>query len=266
MFLGYALQAVGLLFTAATKSGFLLYLNVKFVPFFAFILYGRKIGLDIWISALAAFAGTLMLSIDPNNASLPNVGDLLSIAAAMASAMFILRLGTAAEQIPESRSKELNSAILWCVTGFCFLWFIGELFWDNYQHYSSELNSSNQIVDNTELFFSSLRTIVTQKIDLIRGPLSEDGKRNLWDGILPSTLYLSIIATALTNWIQTLGQRYIRAERASIIYSMDPVYGAVFSRLLLGPGEILGPLAIAGASLVTGAAVISNILSMRETK
>ena len=43
MFLGYALQAIGLEFTTASKSGFILYLNVKFVPFFARILFGRHI-------------------------------------------------------------------------------------------------------------------------------------------------------------------------------------------------------------------------------
>jgi drug/metabolite transporter (DMT)-like permease len=40
---GYALQAVGLQYTSASRSGFLLYLNVKLVPLFAFILLGRKV-------------------------------------------------------------------------------------------------------------------------------------------------------------------------------------------------------------------------------
>lgn len=51
-------------------------------------------------------------------------------------------------------------------------------------------------------------------------------------------IYLGGIATALTNYLQTRAQRNISAERASIIYSLDPVYGAFFSWLLLG--ETLG--------------------------
>jgi len=43
MFLGYAFQAVGLQYTTASKSGFILYLNVKFVPFLARIILGRQI-------------------------------------------------------------------------------------------------------------------------------------------------------------------------------------------------------------------------------
>ena len=33
---------------------------------------------------------------------------------------------------------------------------------------------------------------------------------------------------------------------------MDPVYGAVFARLLLGDSEVLGPQGILGGALVTG--------------
>lgn len=46
-------------------------------------------------------------------------------------------------------------------------------------------------------------------------------------------IYLGGIATALTNYLQTRAQRNISAQRASIIYSLDPVYGAFFSWLLL---------------------------------
>jgi drug/metabolite transporter (DMT)-like permease len=88
-FLGFTCQAVGLQFTTASRSAFLLYLNVKFVPILAAILYGRRISANTWISAALALLGTYLLSTD--NGAI-NVGDLWSIAAAGASAMFILRL------------------------------------------------------------------------------------------------------------------------------------------------------------------------------
>jgi hypothetical protein len=37
-------------------------------------------------------------------------------------------------------------------------------------------------------------------------------------------LYLGVITTALCNYLQTLGQRSVSAERAAVIYSLDPVY------------------------------------------
>merc|ERR1711982_55682 len=96
MFLGYTFQAIGLQYTTAQKSGFLLYLNVKFVPFFAYLLIRRKITLPTWLCALTAVIGTYCLAYESSNGidSLNNinVGDIWSLAAAAASAMFILRL------------------------------------------------------------------------------------------------------------------------------------------------------------------------------
>ena len=63
-FLGFALQAVGLQLTSASRSAFLLYLNVKLVPVLAFLLYGRQIAARTWASAAVAVAGTTLLSFD----------------------------------------------------------------------------------------------------------------------------------------------------------------------------------------------------------
>ena len=50
------------------------------------------------------------------------------------------------------------------------------------------------------------------------------------------------------------------AERASIIYSMDPVYGAIFAYLLLG--ETLGMYGIYGASIIGVAAATNAFLDL----
>jgi drug/metabolite transporter (DMT)-like permease len=87
--LGFAFQSIGLETTTASRSAFLLYLNVKFVPFLAWALLGRRIAPVSWASAALALSGTCLLSTDGG----PVVtGDLWCIAAAAASAMFILRL------------------------------------------------------------------------------------------------------------------------------------------------------------------------------
>jgi drug/metabolite transporter (DMT)-like permease len=88
-FLGFALQSIGLEITTASRSAFLLYLNVKIVPFLSYILYNKAISLSTWISAMLALIGSLLLSTD---GGWLNIGDIWSIAAAIASALFILRL------------------------------------------------------------------------------------------------------------------------------------------------------------------------------
>ena len=75
-FAGFALQAVGLQFTTASRSAFLLYLNVKLVPLLALILYGRSSPARTWVSAFVALCGTALLSFD---GAPPNLGDAWSI-------------------------------------------------------------------------------------------------------------------------------------------------------------------------------------------
>lgn len=74
--------------------------------------------------------------------------------------------------------------------------------------------------------------------------------------------YLAVVTTALTNWMQAVGQRSVPAERAAIIYAMDPVYAAGFAYLLLG--ETLGPAGLVGAGIITGAALWSQGKQMEE--
>lgn len=92
--MGFGLQSIGLETTTASRSAFLLYLNVKFVPFLAALIYQRSISYVTWISALLALAGTALLSTD---GGWPNIGDSWCVGAALASAFYILRLETHAK-------------------------------------------------------------------------------------------------------------------------------------------------------------------------
>lgn len=75
-----------------------MYLNVKLVPVFALLLFGRPVAMSSWLSAAAALLGTSLVLGDRAGGLPPNIGDALSLAAAAASAMFILRLETFAHE------------------------------------------------------------------------------------------------------------------------------------------------------------------------
>ena len=218
MFLGYACQAIGLATTTALRSGFLLYLNVKFVPFFAFIFLGRHISLPTWISALLALTGTALLAYDGSGIAL-NTGDQWSIAAAAASAMYILRLETASKEVPNAAA--LNATCLWVVT-------VAALFW------------SMATSDTVPTLLTNLWWTLTA---------------HPWE-----LIYLSGVTTALANYLQTEAQKNVSAERASVIYAMDPVYGAFFSNVLLG--ETLTGLGVLGAGIITVAAATNAFLDL----
>lgn len=250
MFLGYAFQAIGLQTTTASRSGFLLYLNVKLVPFFSFFLFGKSIQLSTWISALVAFGGTALLAVDNASAGTFSldassfcVGDLWSIAAAAASALFILRMETASKAVP--KSAELNAANLWTVAFFSLSWAVcvsfNNLYSDDATLYTQTLpDVLTQTINQT--FQRTLYTIVTNPLQLI---------------------YLSAVTTALANYIQSIAQKDISAERASIFYALDPVYGAAFANLLLG--ETLGLWGWVGATLIALAAATNAVWDFSTT-
>jgi drug/metabolite transporter (DMT)-like permease len=193
---------------------------VKFVPFFAFLLFRRQISASTWISAGTALLGTALLASDGDNTVSWNVGDLWSVAAAAASAMYILRLESATKTV--SNAAALNAACLWAVTGASVLWsaYLGRFQVD-----------------------TILSTMLSHPLEL---------------------LYLSAVTTTIANWIQTKAQKKVTAERASVIYAMDPVWGAIWANILLG--ETLTGMGLLGALLITAAAATNAFLDFGGEK
>ena len=75
-------------------------------------------------------------------------------------------------------------------------------------------------------------TLPTNDAHLVTLSISEYVVKLFLDNPWP-VLYLDAFSTAACNYLKTLGQRTNPAERAAVIYSMDPVYGAIFSSLFL---------------------------------
>ena len=208
--LGFTLQLIGLNYTTASRSAFLLYLNATIVPVIATILGERNIGLRTWVCVLVAVAGTLLLV---NDGGAPNVGDLWSLGAATASAMFIVRLTHAAKG---RNAANVSAATLAFTSVGC--WAIAYV-----------VAIQNQ-----------------QRLDL---EVWRMVREHLWP-----LLYLSIVVSAAASWLQASGQQSVPPQEAAVIYTLDPVYGALFAWLLLG--EQLHTLGWVGVCLV----VIANLL------
>eukprot|EP01036_Dinobryon_divergens_P033924 gene33923-43828_t len=204
-FMGFAFQSIGLESTTASRSAFLLYLNVKIVPFLSAVFYRRAIPLSTWISAFLALC------------------DLWCVLAAVSSAMFILRLGDFSARFDPA---EINGTSFFTVFLLCALWVGGDMAF----HHPMSLADSSP--DLGTISVSSPAYMIPQVIQVFLS--------NPWP-----VIYLGGITTGLCNYLQTIGQRSISAEKAAIIYSMDPVYGAVFSRVFLN--EQLGSQGYLGA-------------------
>ena len=69
-------------------------------------------------------------------------------------------------------------------------------------------------------------------------------------------LYLSLIVTAITTMTQAIAQRWVSADETALLYTLEPVFAAIFSFWLLG--EHLGARGLVGAGLVLAAMVLSQ--------
>lgn len=88
LFLGYAFQTVGLLYTTTSNAGFITGLSVILVPFLSLILLKHPVSRYTWLSALLAAVGLYLLAFAGSSISM-NKGDLLIFLCAIAFALHV---------------------------------------------------------------------------------------------------------------------------------------------------------------------------------
>ncbi|MEM8603592.1 MAG: DMT family transporter [Cyanobacteria bacterium P01_H01_bin.121] len=69
-------------------------------------------------------------------------------------------------------------------------------------------------------------------------------------------LYVGLVITAGPIWTQALAQRWVPSYKAALIYTLEPVFAALFASLILG--EVLGPQGMVGSFLVVTAMLWSQ--------
>jgi drug/metabolite transporter (DMT)-like permease len=71
-------------------------------------------------------------------------------------------------------------------------------------------------------------------------------------------LYLGVVVTATPIWTQAMAQRWVASHETALLYTLEPVFAALFSLWLLG--EKLGLRGMLGAGLI----LIAMTLSQRD--
>jgi len=87
--------------------------------------------------------------------------------------------------------------------------------------------------------------------------LFEELTINLTQGFIAALSYLALLATLYTLTIQTRYQKDTTPTRAAIIFSVEPVFAAVFAYSFRG--EIIGPQGVIGGALVVGGLLVSEL-------
>ncbi|TRZ39125.1 DMT family transporter [Niallia circulans] len=92
LFIGYAFQTIGLLYTSSSKAGFITGLSVVLVPLFLLLFFKHKLSVNSTIGIAFATAGLYAITIG-SSLSL-NVGDGFVLICAVGFAMQIVLTGT----------------------------------------------------------------------------------------------------------------------------------------------------------------------------
>lgn len=103
LFAAFALQIIGLQYTTPSKNAFLTALNVVIVPFIAFIILKKKIGIKGIIGAVMSVAGVALLSLN-GDLSL-GLGDGLTLLCAVG---FAFQIFLTSEFVKKYRATVLN--------------------------------------------------------------------------------------------------------------------------------------------------------------
>ncbi len=221
LFLGFALQTVGLKYTAATKSGFLTGTAVILVPVLQFIIEKRPPKKGVIIGAFIVMLGVTFLSSGGSSVLTLlsdfgtnfNFGDGLTLLCAIFFALYIIYIDM--ETIKYD---------------FLILLFL-------------------QIV--TVAFLGIIFSFLFNQTGV------EEIKISISNKSLFAIFYTSVFATLITTALQTKYQKNVTPAKAGIIFALEPLFAAIFAFFLLD--EKLSNFGYIGAALIISGLVISEV-------
>ncbi len=118
--------------------------------------------------------------------------------------------------------------------------------------YITRLESATAVLPSKPLTAAHLWVVVilsafwTAGTGVSRGPMP-------WFAIL----YLGLFATAATTWFQTVGQKWVTASQAAVLYTLEPVWASLFGWIFLH--ESLGAGGRIGGALILVAAILTQV-------
>jgi len=264
LFLGNCLQVIGLKQVPADRAAFLVQLTTIMVPLLQAGFAGDFLSIPLltWLACILAFVGVIVMGLDgPNDLQgLPSIdnlqhgigelsfnsGDGLITLAAVAYSMHVIRLGRYAKftgPLELATSKATVEALL-SIGLVTFLLMIGQ----------TDIGFLNEASSEIKVYFDTLR----DQISVGQFPPSDS------TNVFAAVLWTAWITCAYTIYAQSFGQRRLSPTDANLIYSMQPLFSALFAFVLLK--ETLGPAGYLGGLCIGSALWIVTSSQNNETK
>lgn len=225
-FTGFAAQSVGLNLTTATKSGFITGTFVVFIPILQLIIEKR---IPKWFNVLSVvlvLLGLIMLSSRGENVI-----------------EFLSQLG--------SDFNLGDFLTLICALLFAFQVVYVDVFTKKYDYLPMVF---------IQLLITGLGGFLLTGIFSVTG--IEIVKFNFTNNIIFALFYTSVFASILATIIQLKFQKNVSPTKAGIIFSIEPIFAAIFAYFLLN--EKISNFGLIGCVLIFAGLIISEVLSVKN--
>lgn len=221
LFLGFAVQTMGLGITTATKSGFITGTAVILIPFFQIFIEKKKPSRGTVIGIFLVFIGLLFFSSGGSS-----VFEFLSLI-----------------------GSDFNFGD--------FLTFLCAVFFAIQIVYIDKYSKENSVLS---LLFSQLVTVAVLSIlcTIIFSLTSIEPVKAEFNGnVIFSLLFTAIVATLINIGLQTKYQKSISPSKAGIIYTFEPLFAAFLAYLILN--EKINNFGYIGSALIFAGLITSEI-------
>jgi drug/metabolite transporter (DMT)-like permease len=233
-FAGIGFYTSGLVFTQASKAGFISGLYLVFTPLLGYLLFRSRPTRDHLTGLVIAVGGFALLSYPQTGESF-NWGDILILFAAVSWAALIAATSAFASESDVrtlAATQVVVVAALSISVYFIFNWIV-----------SSSADPK------------SLPALVA--MEARSNPIDER--------FVAQVAYMAVVVTFVAALAQTWAQKKVSSTHAAILYALEPVTAAVFAYVALS--EKLSWRSGAGAALVIAGVMVSRLrLATRLTK
>jgi len=225
-FTGFTAQSLGLNLTTATKSGFITGTFVVFIPILQLIIEKRKPKWFNMLSVLLVLVGLILLSSKGENAI-----------------DFIKQLGA------DFNYGDLLTLL--CALLFAFQVVYVDVFTKKYDYLPMVF---------IQLLITGLGGFVLSYIFSITS--LETVKFTINTTVVTAILYTAIFASIIATVIQLKFQKSVSPTKAGIIFSIEPIFAAVFAYFLLS--EKISNFGLVGCVLIFAGVIVSEVFSSKD--
>lgn len=219
-FSGFATQTLGLNITTATKSGFITGTFVIFIPILQLIIERRKPKWFNIVSVLLVIFGLVMLASKGDNAI-----------------EFLQQLGS------DFNFGDLLTLL--CAILFAFQVVYVDVFTKKYNYLPMVF---------MQLLMTGLGGVIFTFIFSISE--LEVFKLNINSSVIISLIYTAIFASIIATIIQLKFQKIVSPTKAGIIFSIEPIFAALFAFFLLN--EKISKFSLIGCIIIFAGIIISE--------